>query len=200
MEDVKTSSFTPVTGNLTHSHVLPENEAITLDVYNGTIKGRAGDFDIVSSTTYQNLAVQTNVDLTPTLGPLLPIPGIELPERQTISTKRLSQELARRPHERLRRQARVRGRPVPTRTRTASTPLPPLFPIVQATGAPFTALGPLFNAMLGTKYDQYSVFGNATWSGPRPPSTCWPACATRSFHAGLSARTTSSRCWWACPR
>ena len=41
--------------------------------------------------------------------------------------------------------------------------LPPLLPLIN--GVPFAGLGgPLFNAMLGTKFDQYSVFGNATWS------------------------------------
>ena len=160
MEDVQTASFTPVTGELTHSHVLPENEAITLNVYNGTLKGRAGDFDIVSSTTYQNLSVSTNVDLTPQLGAALP--GFALPERQTISTKRLSQELRARTSafdDKLEYEAGL----FYTHEDSNNT-LPPLFPITEATGAPFTALGPLFNAMLGTKYDQYSVFGNATWS------------------------------------
>ena len=160
MEDVQGASFTPVTGPLTHSHVLPENEAITLDVYNGTIKGRAGDFDIVSSTTYQKLAAQTNVDLTPQFG--LALPGFALPERQTISTKRLSQELRARTSafdDKLEYEAGL----FYTHEDSANT-LPPLYPIMEATGTPFTALGPLFNAMLGTKYDQYSAFGNATWS------------------------------------
>lgn len=41
--------------------------------------------------------------------------------------------------------------------------LPPLLPLID--GVPFPGLcGPLFNAMLGTKFDEYSVFGNATWS------------------------------------
>jgi len=158
MEDVEGSSFTPVTGALTHSHVLPENQAITLDVYNGTIKGRAADFDIVSSSTYQKLSVSTNVDLTPTLG--FALPGFALPERQTISTKRFSQELRARTEafdDRLEYEAGL------FYTHEDSTnALPPLYPIMEATGAPFTALGPLFNAVLGTRYDQYSVFGNAT--------------------------------------
>jgi len=161
MEDVTGASFTPVTGDLTHSHVLPENEAITLDVYNGTLKGRAGDFDIVSSTTYQKLSVSTNVDLTPTLGALLPIPGIELPERQTISTKRLSQELRARTSafdDKLEYEAGL----FYTHEDSVNA-LPPLLPLVD--GTPFAGLGgPLFNAMLGTKFDQYSVFGNATWA------------------------------------
>ena len=160
MEDVSGSSFTPVTGPLTHSHVLPENEAITLDVYNGTIKGRAGDFDIVSSSTYQKLSVSTDVDLTPTLGLLLP--GFALPERQTVSTKRYSQELRARTSafdDKLEYEAGV----FYTHEDSVNA-LPPLFPIIEATGTPFTAKGPLFNAMLGTKFDQYSVFGNATWS------------------------------------
>ncbi len=160
MEDVQTSSFTPVTGKLTHSHVLPENQAITLDVYNGTVKGRAADFDIVSSTTYQKLEAATNVDLTPTLG--FALPGFSLPERQTISTKRFSQELRARTEafdDKLAYEAGL----FYTHEDSTNT-LPPLYPIMQATGLPFTALGPLFNAMLGTKFDQYSIFGNATWS------------------------------------
>ncbi|MCK9688852.1 TonB-dependent receptor [Scleromatobacter humisilvae] len=161
MEDVKTAAFTPVTGELEHSHVLPENEAITLDVYNGTLKGRAGDFDLVSSTTYQKLAAETNVDLTPTLGALLPIPGIELPERQTISTKRFSQELRARTSlfdDKLEYEAGLFYTHEDSVNR-----LPPLLPLVA--GVPFAGLGgPLFNAMLGTKFDQVSVFGNATWA------------------------------------
>ena len=161
MEDVKTAAFTPATGELEHSHALPENQAITLDVYNGTLKGRAGDFDIVSSTTYQKLAAQTNVDLTPTLGALLPIPGIALPERQTISTKRLSQELRARTSlfdDRLEYEAGLFYTHEDSVNR-----LPPLLPLVG--GVPFAGLGgPLFDAMLGTKFDQVSVFGNATWA------------------------------------
>ena len=161
MEDVKASAFTPVTGNLTHSHVLPENEAITLDVYNATVKGRAADFDIVSSTTYQKLSVSTNVDLTPTLGALIPIPGLELPERQTISTKRFSQELRARTSafdDKLEYEAGL----FYTHEDSINA-LPPLLPLIN--GVPFAGLGgPLFDAMLGTKFDQYSIFGNATWS------------------------------------
>ena len=160
MEDVQTAAFTPVTGELTHSHVLPENEAITLSVYNGTLKGRAGDFDVVSSTTYQKLSVSTNVDLTPQFGAALP--GFALPERQTISTKRLSQELRARTSafdDKLEYEAGL----FYTHEDSINA-LPPLFPIMEANGAPFTALGPLFNAMLGTKFDEYSVFGNATWA------------------------------------
>jgi iron complex outermembrane recepter protein len=160
MEDVQTSAFTPVTGPLTHSHVLPENDAITLDLYNGTIKGRAGDFDVVSSTTYQKLSVSTNVDLTPQLGAALP--GFALPEKQTISTKRLSQELRARTSafdDKLEYEAGL----FYTHENSVNE-LPPLYPIMEATGQPFTALGPLFNAMLGTKYNEYSVFGNATWA------------------------------------
>ena len=160
MEDVQTASFTPVTGDLTHSHALPENDAITLDVYNGTLKGRAGDYDVVSSTTYQKLSVSTNVDLTPQFGAALP--GFALPERQTISTKRFSQELRARTSafdDKLEYEAGL----FYTHEDSINA-LPPLYPIMEATGAPFTALGPLFDATLGTKYDQYSVFGNATWS------------------------------------
>jgi iron complex outermembrane recepter protein len=160
MEDVQTASFTPVTGDLTHSHALPENEIIDLDVYNATVKGRASDFDIVSSTTYQKLAVQTNVDLTPTLGAALP--GFDLPERQAISTKRFSQELRARTSA-FDDKLEYEGGVFYTHEDSTNT-LPPLDPIVAATGQPFTTYGPLFNAMLGTKYDQYSVFGNATWS------------------------------------
>ncbi|MEP6501823.1 MAG: TonB-dependent receptor [Betaproteobacteria bacterium] len=160
MEDVQTASFTPVTGEYTHSHVLPENQAITLSVYNATVKGRAADFDIVSSTTYQKLSVSTNVDLTPQFGAALP--GFALPERQTISTKRLSQELRARSSafdDKLEYEAGL----FYTHEDSINA-LPPLFPIMQATGTPFTALGPLFDAMLGTRFDEYSVFGNATWA------------------------------------
>jgi outer membrane receptor protein involved in Fe transport len=160
MEDVQTASYTPVTGPLTHSHALPENESITLDVYNATIKGRAGEFDIVSSTTYQDLAVQTNVDLTPQLGAL--VPGFGLPERQLISTKRLSQELRARSNA-FDDKLEYEGGLFYTHEDSSNT-LPPLNPILLATGEPFTGLPPLFNARLATKYDEYSVFGNATYS------------------------------------
>ena len=166
MEDVQTASFTPVTGTLTHSSILPENEAITLDVYNGTLKGRAGDFDIVSSTTYQTLAAQTNVDISSTLTPLLTavlgIPNLGVPERQEISTKRLSQELRARTSafdDKLEYEAGL----FYTHEDSTNT-LPPLDPISLVTLQPVPLGVPLFNAMLGTKYDEYSAFGNATYS------------------------------------
>ena len=160
MEDVQTASFMPVTGNLTHSHALPENEATTLDVYNGTLKGRAGDYDIVAASTYQKLSVSTNVDLTPTLG--FALPGFDLPEKQTISTKRFTEEVRARTNA-FNDQLTYEAGLFYTHEDSVNE-LPPLDPIVAATGQPFTTYGPLFNAMLGTKYDQYSVFGNATWS------------------------------------
>jgi outer membrane receptor protein involved in Fe transport len=165
-EDVNGPSLTPVTKELERGVYIPETQDIGLDVANATIRGRIGNFSVVSSTTYQTVKAETNVDVTSSLGTLfsavLKIPNFGMQTKQLIDTKRWSQELRARSSamgDRLEYEAGL------FYTQEDSTnSLPPLNPFNTATGAPLVLGLPIANAMLGTKYKEYSLFGNATFA------------------------------------
>jgi len=165
-QDVNGPSLTPVTKELERGTYIPETQDIGLDVANATVRGRLGDFSVVSSTTYQTVKAETNVDVTSSLGTLfsavLKIPNIGMQTRQLIDTKRWSQELRARSSamgDRLEYEAGI------FYTQEDSTnSLPPLSTFNTATGAPLPLGLPIANAMLGTKYKEYSLFGNVNYA------------------------------------
>ena len=165
-EDVNGPSLTPVTKELERSVGIEEAQDRKFDVVNATVRGRLGDFSVVSSTTYQTIKAETNVDVSSSLGTLfsltLKIPNIGMQTRQFIDTKRWSEELRAR--------SSAMGDKLDYEfglfwTQEDSTnSLPPLNPFNTATGAPMPLGLPIADAMLGTKYKEYSLFGNATYA------------------------------------
>lgn len=166
VHDLTGPNLTPVTRELVHAAAVAEKQTTDFDVYNATLKGRAGDFNVVASSTYQKIASNVIVDQTRSLGALfsavLRIPGIGAQSHQVINTERWSQEFRAGSSawgDKLnyevglflnKEESTNRLLPEDLFTTAANAPLP---------------LGlPLFNAMLGVEYKEVSIFGNATYS------------------------------------
>lgn len=170
-------ALTPTTGELQHSSAVTEKQGTDFDVFNATLKGRLGNFDIVSSTTYQKIRGDVVLDYTPLLGPvfsptLAPLVGSNVGARvnQIVDTKRLSQELRARSSalgDRLSYEAGlILNKEDSTNqfVREGLLLVPSLAPLPALPG-PLAAFNqPLFNALLGVNYKDWSLFGNATYS------------------------------------
>lgn len=165
-QDVNGPALTPVTKELERGTYIDETQNISLDVANATIKGQLAGHSVVSSTTYQTIKAETNVDMTSSLGTLfsivLKIPNIGMTTQQHIHTKRWSQELRARSTalgDRLEYEAGL------FYTQEDSTnSLAKQDPFNTATGAPMPLGLPIADAMIGTSYKETSLFANGTYS------------------------------------
>ncbi len=179
--------LTPTTGDLKHSSAVAEKQGTDFDVVNATLKGRIGGFDVVSSTTYQKVGSEVIVDVTPSLGAVystvlasLGVPvSVGGQTHQFIETKRLSQELRARSSALGDKLGYEVGLIFNKEYSTNRLPPENMF-VLPGYGAlptlpsiPLPAPlpdnlsrfnGPLFDAMLGVNYKEYSLFGNATYS------------------------------------
>jgi iron complex outermembrane receptor protein len=163
--DMNGPALAPVRGDLEHNAQTDETQKTGLDVFNATIKGSAGGLDLVSSTTYQKITSDVIVDSSATLGAVfsavLRIPGIGARTHQAIDTKRWSQELRARGSaldDRLEYEAGYYF----TQEKSSNDLIPePLF--LTSTGAPL-AFGNVFDAGLGVKYTEHSVFSNINYA------------------------------------
>nr|WP_276597111.1 TonB-dependent receptor [Pelomonas aquatica] len=166
MEDVVGTDMHPLTGKLQHASYIPETQSVDFTVGNATLKGRIGEFSVVSSTTYQKISSEVNVDQTASFGPvfnlLLGIPGLGAQTRQQVQTKRWAQEL-RAGSTALSDKLDYEGGLFFTQEESSNA-LPPLSPFIAATGTPFTVLPALFDARIDSKYKEVSLFGNATYA------------------------------------
>jgi len=165
-QDVNGPLLTPVTKELERGTYIAEKQDVGLDVVNATIKGRIGSFDVVSSTTYQTVKANINVDQTSSLGALfsmvLGIPNIGMQTQQLIDTKRWSEELRARSTA-MGDKLEYEGGLFWTQEDSTNR-LPPMDPFNTATSAAMPLGLPIADAMLGTKYKEYSLFGNATYA------------------------------------
>ncbi|MDE2369910.1 MAG: TonB-dependent receptor [Burkholderiales bacterium] len=177
VEDLNGPSLTPATGELQHGSSVAEIQTTGLDVTNATIKGHVGNFDLVSATTYQEINSNVTVDQTRTIGASfgavlapLGLSHIGAQTHQLVNTKRWSQEL--RAHssafgDKLNYDAGLFYTNEDSTNRLVPEGLflvPSLAPLPALPGPLAAFDGPLFNAKLGDKYQEYSVFGNATYS------------------------------------
>lgn len=177
----------PTTGELQRSSAVAEKQATQFDVFNATLKGRVGGFDIVSSTTYQKVSSEVTTDATPSLGALYStiLASLKFPlnlggqTHQFIDTKRWSQELRARSSamgDKLNYEAGLIYNKEDSTNRLPPEGmfvLPGYGPLPTLPSVPLPAPlpdnlsrfnGPLFDAMLGVAYKEYSLFGNATYS------------------------------------
>ncbi|MES2959070.1 MAG: TonB-dependent receptor [Pseudomonadota bacterium] len=175
--DSTAKSLTPTTGDLEHSSAVPEKQGTNFDVFNATLKGHVGDFDLVSSTTYQKLRGDVTIDYSRLLGavfsPLLgPLVGSDIGGRvrQIVDTKRWSQELRARSTafgDKLGYEVGLILNKEDSTNQFAQEGLllvPSLAPLPALPGPLAAFNAPLFNALLGVNYKDYSLFGNATYS------------------------------------
>ncbi len=165
MEDVDVKTLQPLYGKYKQKTFVPEGSFAHLDVANITLTGEVGPFDLVSSTTWQNIHTQTTTDNTfgfgVALGAVLGIPDLGIVGDHSADTKRLSQEL------RLRATAfdtalQYEGGVYYTRE-VGSTLIPTPTPFSSTTGAPY-ALPEIARAAVDSTYKEYSVFANATYA------------------------------------
>ncbi len=165
MEDVDAKTLQPLYGKNKQKTYVPEGSYANLDVANITLNGVVGPFDLVSSTTWQDINTRTTTDNTfgfgAALGAALGIPDLGIVGDHYADTRRLSQEVRLRAtafDERLQYEAGVYY----TRE-NSSTLIPTPSPFSSTTGAPYT-LPEIARAAIVSAYDEYSVFANATYA------------------------------------
>jgi len=166
MEDQNAPDLTPTTGKLQHGSYIHEDQDTGLDVLNATVKGRIGNVDLTSSTTYQKVKGETHVDQTALFGTLitltLGIPNVGAELNQHINTKRWSQELRARTTA-LNDRLQYEGGLFFTKE-DSSNSIPPEDAFNTVTHAAFPLGVPVANARIDSQYKEVSLFGNVTYS------------------------------------
>ena len=164
-EDVVAPSLTPLTGDLQRSTWAPEPQRISLDLANVDVKGHVGDFDLVSSTTWQSSEAHTFTDTsranTLILQLIFGVPGLGVQTESLIKTRRVSQELRARSsafNDTLDFDVGVFAT-----KEDSSYAVGAQSPFVIATGQVFPT-PTLADVSVASKYDEMSVFGNSTWA------------------------------------
>jgi iron complex outermembrane receptor protein len=165
MEDVDAKTLQPLYGKNKQQTFVPEPSYANLDVANLTLTGQLGRFDVVASTTWQNINTLTTTDNTygfgVALGAALGIPDLGIWGIHHADTRRLSQEVRLRStafNERL----QYEGGVYYTRE-NSSTLIPTPTPFSSTTGANYT-LPEIARAAIVSAYKEYSVFANATYA------------------------------------
>ncbi|MES3021587.1 MAG: TonB-dependent receptor [Pseudomonadota bacterium] len=165
MEDVDAKTLQPLYGEYKQQTFVPESSFAHLNVANATLSGTVGPFDLVSSTTWQDIKTRTATDNTygfgAALGAVLGIPDLGIVGDHYAGTKRLSQEVRLRANafnERLQYEGGVYYT-----TEDSSTLIPTPTPFSSTTGAPYQ-LPEIARAAIVSSYKEYSVFANATYS------------------------------------
>ena len=163
--DVEPATQRPLFGELMQQRFADEISTASLDVANLTINGQLGRFELVSSTTVQNVDASQGLDGTAgygaALGPLFGIPNLGVQYAQGTSTHRVSQEL------RLRTSAfddrlDVEGGLYYTKEENENRI--PGFRTFSTTSGADIPLPPIVKAAIDTSYKEYSVFANATYA------------------------------------
>jgi outer membrane receptor protein involved in Fe transport len=162
-EDVVAPSLVPLTGDLQRTTWTPEPQSMSLNLANATVKGRLGDFEIVSSSTWQDTDSIARTDTSRANSIILQlifgVPGLGVQSFAEIKTRRVSQELRARSsafNDTLDFDVGVFGTKEDSSYKISADS-----PFVMATGATFPT-PPLADISIGSKYDEVSVFGNGT--------------------------------------
>ncbi len=165
-EDVDGATLKPIYGDLTRHNYVPENNHVDLDVYNGTLRGMVGSFDIVSATTYQTVHSQVSVDQTPLYGFLvgaaLGIPNLGAQTHQDVDTTRWSEEL-RASSTAFDERLSYEGGFYYT-DEDSSNQIPRIDTFLTPSATPFPLPFPIAIASIKSKYEEYSFFANGTYA------------------------------------
>ncbi len=165
VEDVLAPDRAPVTKVLEHTSYVDETQHATISVGNASVRGRVGNVDLVSSTTYQvdksHSFADATVGNTDLLQAVTHVPGLGTDTSSDRTTRRVAQEL--RAHssafdDHLDYEAGYFWTGEKNRSLTLIAA-----PFFYATGAP-TPLPQLGNGTIDSSYDEQSFFGNVTWS------------------------------------
>ena len=164
-EDVVAPSLTPLTGDLQRSTWVGEPQTMSLDLANLNVKGRLGDFELVSSTTWQDTESHALTDTsradTLILQLIFNTPGLGVQSQADIKTRRVSQELRARTsafNDKLDYDVGMFFTKEDSSYVVAADS-----PFVIATGETFPT-PKLADVSISSKYDEVSVFGNATYA------------------------------------
>ena len=165
-EDVDSKTLQPLYGPRTQNVFIPQPSSTTLNLYNMTITGQMGNFQLVSSTTYQNIYAHTVIDDSPVLetllGPVLGIPNIGSRIVGAYDTDRWSQELridSNAFNDKLQYEFGLYF----THEQDTNTTVG-VFPFDTQTLAPIPLPFGIFYGSLGSTYKEYSGFANATYA------------------------------------
>ena len=163
--DVDHQTQQPLTGDLTHSSYVPEPSQVGMNVFNATVKGFVGGYNLVSSTTYEIIRSTKDEDETPLygalLGPALGIPTLGVDGGVDIGTKRWTQELRARSSafdDRLDYEGGV------YLTKENSNFDIPGFTAFDTTSGAALPLPPLVKASIVSRYDETSLFANTSYA------------------------------------
>ena len=165
VEDLLGPDRAPLNRALQHVSYVDETQHSTISVGNASVRGRVGNVDLVSSTTYQVDKSKSLADAstgnTALLQAVTSIPGLGTATSSDRTTRRVSEEL--RAHstafsDRLDYEVGYFWTGEKDRSLTLIGA-----PFFYATGAP-TPLPLLGNGTIDSSYDEQSFFGNATWS------------------------------------
>jgi iron complex outermembrane receptor protein len=163
--DLDPATLRPLYGELTQKRFTDELSSASLEVGNITVNGQLGKFQLVSSTTVQNVDAAQGADGSfgygVALGAAFRIPDLGIASTQFTNTHRVSQEL------RLRSTAfddrlEYEGGLYYTNEDSGNR-IPGFRPFSTTTGADYP-LPSIVKASIDSKYKEYSVFANATYA------------------------------------
>ena len=163
--DVDPATQRPLYGELTQKRFAEELSSASLDVANITLSGQLGIFDVVSSTTVQDVDASQGLDGSfgygVALGAAFRLPDLGIQYAQGTTTHRVSQEL------RLRSQAmddklEYEGGLYYTKEDNTNR-IPGFRPFSTTTGQDYP-LPSIVKASIDTSYKEYSLFANATYA------------------------------------
>lgn len=163
LEDVD-GNLKPIYGTRNQFRYIEEPSKNSLRVYNGTLRGNFGQFDIVSSTTYQTDTFRSAGDGSfgygALLGGLLDIPTLGVRTNNYNHTSRWSEEV--------RGDAKGLANLLDLQVGLYYThendqnKIPGFDPFSTTTGAAIALPFSLVKASISSEYSEYSAFGNAT--------------------------------------
>ena len=165
VEDVDAVTLQPLYGKYKQKRFITEKTVSKLEVANLNLSGTVGGFDVVSSSTWQELNAGGDQDATAgygaALGPLFGIKDLGIVNPQALHTKRFSQEVrvsATALDDRLRYEAGVYYT-----NEDSSNVIPSFKPFSTTTGAALP-LPSIAKASIISTYKETSVFANATYA------------------------------------
>jgi outer membrane receptor protein involved in Fe transport len=163
--DLEPSTMRPLYGELTQKRFTDELSSASLEVGNVTVNGQLGNFQLVSSTTVQNVDAAQGSDGSfgygVALGAAFKIPDLGIASTQFTNTHRVSQELRLRSNAFDNRLEYEGG--LYYTNEDSTNRIPGFRPFSTTTGADYP-LPSIVKASIDSKYKENSVFANATYA------------------------------------
>jgi outer membrane receptor protein involved in Fe transport len=163
--DVDPKTLAPLYGDLKQKRFTSEPNSVKLNVANVTVHGQLGDFELVSSTTVQDVDAHQGADGSfgygVALGAAFKIPDLGISSVQSTTTHRVSQELRLRSSA-LDKRLDYEGGLYYTKEDDTNR-IPGFNPFSTTTGAAYP-LPNIVKASIDTSYKEYSLFANATYA------------------------------------